>query len=231
MSVLSAALAAFAVAGTGSLANGAVLAEFNFQDTRTSSDTDTMSVTTDFVDGPNSLNGGNFFSGSGVSGKSILAFSDRTTDAAQSSIDDGRFFSFTLAPTAGNEINLGTLDYHTRVRINGAGNTSSFTSNTFLQVSTDGTNFSNVGGTSTKTQVGSGNTGFGLVSVDLSSFAPQTGTVTFRLFVFDNQDVGSTFDTSFDNVIVNGTVSAVPEPTALGLLGLGVVASLRRRRR
>lgn len=52
-------------------------------------------------------------------------------------------------------------------------------------------------------------------------------TVTFYIFGTDATSTGS--DLRIDDVILNGTPSAVPEPAALGLLGLGVTALLRRR--
>jgi len=57
-----------------------------------------------------------------------------------------------------------------------------------------------------------------------------TGAVTFRIYVYDAaNNVNSTL--RFDNVILNGTASLVPEPSRALLLFGGVAMLLMRRRR
>jgi PEP-CTERM motif len=68
-------------------------------------------------------------------------------------------------------------------------------------------------------------------SVDLSgaSFQGLTNTLTFRIYNYA-QGMGQSVE--FDNITVNGTVDAVavPEPAALGVLGLASLGLIRRRR-
>jgi hypothetical protein len=71
------------------------------------------------------------------------------------------------------------------------------------------------------------------VSISLSSSEYQglTGTITFRIYAYDDSDSTGDMD-RLDNVVLNGTLSAIPEPSSFALLagmfGLCLVA-LRRR--
>jgi hypothetical protein len=62
-----------------------------------------------------------------------------------------------------------------------------------------------------------------------SGFDALSSAVTFRFYGWNADSDGGTF--SVDNVNLSGAVVAVPEPTALAILGLGGMALLLRRRR
>ena len=72
-------------------------------------------------------------------------------------------------------------------------------------------------------------------SIDLSGaqFQNITTTTEFRFYLSDDTG-GSDYIHRIDNVVLNGTVTAVPEPSSLALLGAGaalLAAALRRRKR
>ncbi len=69
-------------------------------------------------------------------------------------------------------------------------------------------------------------------TVDLSGVAFQNltnTTLTFRIYTMDDSTVNTRVNI-FDNVELFGTVTVVPEPTSLALLGMGGLTMLRRRR-
>jgi hypothetical protein len=75
------------------------------------------------------------------------------------------------------------------------------------------------------------------VTLDLSSLPSLTGTIEFRLLEVGNTRTSGTGATTssgtfrINGPVVSGAVSAIPAPSALGLIGCGVVVGGRRRRR
>ncbi|HBE68018.1 MAG TPA: hypothetical protein DDW52_07695 [Planctomycetaceae bacterium] len=73
-------------------------------------------------------------------------------------------------------------------------------------------------------------------TIDLSAFT-NVETATFRLFGFDADDPGGTLDIEeivedgARGIFVRGDLSAVPEPSCLGLLGFAALTGCLRRRR
>lgn len=66
------------------------------------------------------------------------------------------------------------------------------------------------------------------VSLNLSSPGFQNlNTITFRIYSY-SPGGGSSVD--YDDIVVNGAVSAIPEPSAAGLMAMGVIALAGRRR-
>ncbi len=60
-------------------------------------------------------------------------------------------------------------------------------------------------------------------SIDLSTaYDAHDTTIEFRLYVWDNGDTAASRKGYFDNVVLNGTVTSIPEPinVALGVFGL-----------
>ena len=79
--------------------------------------------------------------------------------------------------------------------------------------------------------IASSSTGFTTHTVDLSSADfDSVNSVEFRIY-FDNRqaDGNGGSGTSFDNIIVNGEFTQVPEPSSLLLLGAGVFSLIIRR--
>ncbi|MGJ8673192.1 PEP-CTERM sorting domain-containing protein [Rubritalea sp.] len=67
----------------------------------------------------------------------------------------------------------------------------------------------------------------GPFDLDLTGFASDVESIEFRI----NMDVFNSGNMQIDNVIVNGDVVAVPEPSSASLLGLGGLALILRRRK
>ena len=179
--------------------------------------------------GNNAGNVGNYFftSGSGASGRSVGYQSQYTADSNAAAITANTYDSFTLTPAAGSQFVFGAGDaftYQFQVRNLSNGN-AAFVSGIDLRSSVD--DYATSIGTVTQ-----GVGGFTAQSISLASLGTTTGPVTFRLYLFDNPaGTNGGNDSKLDTVVVNGTVAAVPEPASLGLLGLGGVALLGRRRK
>jgi len=150
--------------------------------------------------------------------------------AASSSIPDARsasdYFNFTIAPTAGNSLNLSgtaalTFEY--------SRDTFNFTRqfHWVVQSSVDGFTADLASGVTVAAAT------WAPASVDLpSGFDLQNTSVEFRILVWDDGEFNGGHSGYFDNVVLNGTVVPIPEPinVALGVFGLCVVgASVGRR--
>ncbi len=72
-----------------------------------------------------------------------------------------------------------------------------------------------------------------LVTTNLSgaSFQGLTGTQTFRIYTWENAARVANSFSRVDNVTLNGSVVLVPEPATVGLLAVGGLTMLARRRR
>jgi trimeric autotransporter adhesin len=151
------------------------------------------------------------------------------------SIDLAKYFEVTLTPQAGYTLDLdsiaftiqrsgtGIRSYAVRSDVDGfAGNlpASINPANANLTVGA-GNEFQWVFDATTSAQNGS------LVTLG-SGFDTLSSAVTFRFYGWNAEGDGGTF--SIDNVNFSGAVVAVPEPTALAILGLGGMALLLRRR-
>jgi hypothetical protein len=213
--------AAFLCAGLPQ-AKAAVLANYAFQSSNgTSTDTDLSStagtfgatgLTTSFATGP--------FAGATTS---IRA----TASSMPTALTTTSYFSFVITPTAGGALQLGGTAALTFTFSRATG----FGGNEFnwaVRSSLD--NYTANLGTGATT--GSG-TAFN-ASINLGSQFNLTSSsaVTFRIYAFDGGATGTGTWGYLDNVVLNGTVTPVPEPVnvALGVFGLcAVVGGVGRR--
>jgi hypothetical protein len=132
---------------------------------------------------------------------------------------DDDYYTFTITPDPGTELDFTSLTFDFQKQSGGAD------VNLRIFSSVDGfTNGSELG-TGTVSPQGSWVTG---ISADLTSLANQTAATEFRIYV----DTSGTFGPNalnLDNIQVEG--EAIPEPSSLALLGLGLAFLIARRRR
>jgi hypothetical protein len=145
--------------------------------------------------------------------------------------DTGKYFEFTVEPTAGNQITFSSLVGSVfRGSLGGADHGAESWE---LRSSVDGFAAS-VG--SPISLVGSPSGGQGQFSIALGSLGTTTGPTTFRIYGYNDTGTGRSgglansglLPGTPSNLILDGTVSAVPEPEltagviALGLLGFAI---------
>ena len=155
-----------------------------------------------------------------------------TPDSVAGAFSNQTYYSFTLTPTGGaTGFSFGagdSLTFQETVRNNSNGN-STYTDNVALTSSKTGFAQANILGTSTQGLTSPAGS-YVSKSIPLGGIGTVTGPLTIRLYLYDSP-AGSTSanDSKFDNLVLNGS-TVVPEPASLGLLGLGGLALLRRRR-
>lgn len=162
--------------------------------------------------------------GNGMSDGTHADEGDITTfmDAANTA---GDYIEFTITATAGSTLDLTTLTFDFARAIRGTND---------FAVLTDVDTFASyvaledqAAGTGLLTDADAAQ------SVDLSAAAYQgLSDITFRI-VFDDRQAnsGGASASIIDNIIVNGTVVPIPEPSSTALLGLGGLALILRRRK
>lgn len=152
-----------------------------------------------------------------------------------SALQNNRYLAFTLTIADGYTMDLTSLSFN----LGGTNTTAdTYTVNAALRTSIDSLN--NVGNTVTSSF---GNTGGGAgsftlfpKSIDLSSVGSLqglSGTTTFYLHFWDSVDTQN-MSMRINNIVLEGTVTSIPEPSSAAIgAGLVVVvaAGLRRRRR
>jgi hypothetical protein len=167
---------------------------------------------------------------SGFSGSTNTAYV--RSDSAPNSFDSGQYFEFTITADPGFVLNLESLEF----RMGGQNVVGAeYTVYANVRTSEDfyaSDLFINPGSvtTASHTIIDANTTTYANFTVDLSGFTDLTS-LTLRLYPSDSLSSNNRFY-RYDSVTLNGSVNAVPEPTALTLLAgsVGLLAILRRRR-
>ena len=207
-------------------ASAAVLAVYAFNSASPSATSSDANVTAgDVTVGPGFTGG---FSSSGNAFARSTGTSGSTVSFANASTAND-YFSVTIGPNSGYNMNLDSLtfDYGYSSVVNTGGDLRAYVTTSddshaafesfFTTTATDGTN--------TITFPISAN-----VDLTGAEFQSISSDIEFRIYLSDaynNNDVIH----RIDNVTLNGTVAAVPEPSSAALLGLGSLALILRRRR
>ncbi len=162
-------------------------------------------------------------------------YTDPNNEASVIAADD--YFEFTITPALGYQMSLDSFsfDYYAQDVDANKGPAPFFKS--FVRSDVD--SYATTLGSETLTNV------YGTVAADTgdsatsnvvatldSSFDALTGLATFRVYLTDGVNMGSDLLIHrVDNVQIDGTVSLIPEPASIALLGLAGVGLIGRRRR
>jgi hypothetical protein len=224
--VASVALAGLLLAAPA--AYSAELAKYEFtSSTRATTDTDLNSTATTLDNGAGiSATDSTYHTTVGNPAPSLRTKSSTTTTTESLAVTGDDYYEFTLTPVTGFEVDLTTLTFD----YNKTGS-NAHTANFFVRSSID--SFASTIG-SIATVSGTTTTTFSNASLSLSAAQYQnlTSAVTFRIYMFDNSGGAAETDL-LDNVILNGTVAVVPEPStwAMMVLGAGLLGAAQRFRR
>ena len=218
----------------------AVIANYDFQSSDfTSSDVDANTTAGDLVAGIAGFDATNI----GTTFQDGEAFETGTTSPAlavkygaagatlsqpradlQEAIDNNRYLSFTIAPVVGQEITFTTLTLNLGKSSSGADINVSLLSD--LSADPD---FTSASDEIDATQTASGSNFTAPLSFDLSALTTVSSPTEFRLYFHTTASTGS-HDFSIDDIVLNGDVTAIPEPSTAWLSSLAVMVLLRRRR-
>jgi len=208
-------------------ARAVVLAEYTFTGSvDTSGDADALSNAGDFTPGSGIASGTGFATadGTGNLAPSRQVAANVTTGTLDEAISGNDYFEFSLTPVGDATMTL------TGISLDFAPSFSNAVSRSYeIRSSRDGYGSTILSYTSA---VGSMNNAFVNQSATLSGalYTDIATTTTFRIYVYDGAGASTSY-LRFDNVIVQGTASAVPEPSVLLLMWLGVLMTFRGRRR
>ena len=214
---------------TAGSASADVIAEYTFLNQNvTSSDIEDNSEAQDFAKTSSADLGYSNGEDNAFARSQVLVGTDEAA-----AIANAEYFSFTVSANTGFELDLTSLTYtsiHNATNNNGDTPNESATMNFFVRSSVDsyattvGSVFSQAWNTNdSRTITLSGN----------SAFQDLTGDVTFRLYVYESVELSTDQGARWDNVVLNGDVVAVPEPSSFALLAgcFGLTSVMLRRRR
>lgn len=200
----------------------ATIANYNF-DSRSlnSADSDLLSDADPFV-----ISFGTGASTTSTAGGTAYVFSNRVAGTPTTPGDEtaaitlDRYFAFTVRPIAGQKLDFTSIIFDIKF------DSSVGSATWFVRSSAD--SYSQTLG-SFVAPVSTVDTPITPSSpISLASMAQATGDVTFRLYLFDDQDSGS-LPHRLDNVILEADVLPVPEPASLVLAVMGAAMIARRR--
>lgn len=208
-------------------ASADVIALYEFESlSLASSDTDANSTAHEFGEGAFDKNGASAPSPVSIvfkdtSGSPGDGRSPNVSEGAQfvysraDAITDGYFFTFSVSPESGKQLNLDSLSFWVE-------NNGSAFSDIGVDISTDGTNYSTLAPALDTNEL--------THNVSISGFDGLTDTVFFRMPLWRSTTGGDPGTrTRIDTVTLNATV--IPEPASLVLVMFGLVAGLAMFRR
>lgn len=218
--------------------HAAVIASYDFEaGNRLSTDSDTNTSAGALTDGAgvgfsiqNSVGGNNTPTGEAVlsplSGNVLAGnYTDdifTTTESLADALTDNNYISFTLT-TGGSTVDLSSLNFSYQISGGGA------TPGAYLLAESVGGTFDAadlIAGGDSVLPAGQANT---TINFDLTSVADITTDTEFRLYLSTTASTNWGF--AFDNIQLEGTTTAIPEPASAMLCGLGGLLLLLRRRR
>ena len=235
-------LAAIVLITGATAAHAATLAQYGFNITATPGTASSVapgltatSATLTFPTNASQVGGGTSGLNPIEGARTVFTFAaslaDSTTPASSGNVVD-----FSLTPDSGQQITLDLTNGATWqfLAYDGTINATSYTVYTQLLVASDAA-FTNILASSavfsaTNSGTGFDNSRWGPVTTgSLNSSVSSSSTLYFRLTASDSLPSGD-HQLRFDNININGTVTAVPEPSAALLGGLAFLGLLRRRR-
>lgn len=225
-------IAVLALAGLLLPTRAAMIAQYEFANL-TSSDTETNSTASDFtIVFPTNTAGTTSTAGGTIFARSTEVDGNTTTTGDETgAIDKGHYFSFTVTPDSNYQIDLTTLSFDILLD---ADPTSSPTPEAtwFIKTSIGGFGAGDPTVGSRNAPVSQTDTALETINplIDMSGLTTLSSSTEFRLYLYDNQH-SSGIVHRLDNVILNGDVSVIPEPTTLWLAALSLVAVLATKRR
>jgi hypothetical protein len=156
----------------------------------------------------------------------LLSANDDQGANTADSFANGGYFSFTVTPNSGFEMDLTSLDFLVA--------TGGTTETRLYEIRSDLTGVTSLAGPVSPTGTrADGKAGMDVVSIDLTGFSALqnlTAAVTFQFITATTGNFNASLE--WDDIALNGTVSAVPEPSTYamlaGLLALGLVMVRRR---
>lgn len=142
------------------------------------------------------------------------------------------YMTFTVTPDGGNEMDLSSFTFRTRA--NNANHSAErwalFSSVDGFSVTNNTNNTAIAIGATTDIATWTGVTNNVVIDLSAAKFQNLTTATEFRLYIYGGNN-NSSSATMFDKVILNGTVTPIPEPLSAVLLGVGLgTLALRRRR-